>query len=70
MVLVSLVRGHCSDPSFKNYLFRQRYMALISLEIARSSDLERARCSDLFCAKLLAQGALHGADIPGESVLF
>jgi hypothetical protein len=37
-------------------------MALVSMV--------RARCSDPSFTKLLAQGALHGAGVPGESALF
>jgi hypothetical protein len=37
-------------------------MALVSLE--------RAHCSDLSFTELLAQGALHGAGVPGESGMF
>jgi hypothetical protein len=33
-------------------------------------SLERAEFSDLSFTKLLAQGALHGAGIPGESGMF
>jgi hypothetical protein len=33
-------------------------------------SLERAQCSDPSFTKLLAQGALHGAGIPGESGMF
>jgi hypothetical protein len=43
----------------QNYLLRERCMALVSLV--------RACCSDPSCTKLLAQGALHGAGVPGES---
>jgi hypothetical protein len=62
MALVSLVRAHCSDLSFKNYLLRKHYKSLVFLEIAC--------CSDPSCTKLLAQGALHGAGVTGESALF
>ncbi len=81
MALISLERARCSDLSFtnyllsesagernvlirplQNYLLRERCMALVSLE--------RAHCSDPSFTKLLAQGALHGAGVPGESGMF
>ncbi len=62
MALVSLERAHCSDPSSQNYLHRERCMALMSLE--------REHCSDPSFTKLLAQGALHGGCVPGESGMF
>ncbi len=33
-------------------------------------SLERGECSDPSFTKLLAQGVLHGAGVPGESTMF
>jgi hypothetical protein len=46
----------------QNYLLRERYKALVSLE--------RVQCSDPSFTKLLAQRVLHGTGVPGESGLF
>jgi hypothetical protein len=62
MVLVSLERAECSDPSFTKLLAQGALQG--------AGVLERTCCSDSSFTKLLAQGALHGAGIPGESRIF
>ncbi len=62
MALVSLVRAHCSDPSFTKLIAQGGCMALVSLV--------RAHYSDPSFIKLLAQGALQVAGVPGDSALF